>query len=179
MSIKDARGHDVPGELEAPDYRDTNRLSASINDFVPVANVTERAQLLADLAAQNPPYIPSPTRPLIVSRADAPASNRLEVNDGAGFRSVSAAGGKAVGFLDTSGRLTIPHGLGYMPTQITAIMTTNADPAVGEGIPLDYGATIDPLTNDTNVVVRVTNLRVSTWAGAGGTLRVAVQWTAR
>ena len=78
MSIKDARGHDVPGELEAPDYRDTNRLSASINDFVPVPNVTARAQLVADLAAQTPTYVPSTTRPLYVHRTDAGPRGLLE-----------------------------------------------------------------------------------------------------
>lgn len=74
MSIKDSRGHDVPGEQEPPDYRDTNRLSNSINDVIRVANITARAQLVADVVAAGHVW----PRPLYVHRDDGGPSGALE-----------------------------------------------------------------------------------------------------
>lgn len=51
-------------------------LLLQVNDIRPVANVTERAKLVSDLNAAG--IGPSPTRPLYVDRADAPANRRLE-----------------------------------------------------------------------------------------------------
>ena len=48
----------------------------SIRDVVPVANVTERAQLVAALTAAG--EAPSTTAPLVVHRADAPGTERVE-----------------------------------------------------------------------------------------------------
>ena len=48
----------------------------SISDVVPVANVTDRAQVVADLTAKG--RGPSSTRPLVVIRADAPGLRRIE-----------------------------------------------------------------------------------------------------
>ncbi|KZM36071.1 hypothetical protein [Oerskovia enterophila] len=58
------RQHVVPVPGEGPRRQVVNDLTASNNDFVPVADVTERAQLLADRAAQTPPFVPSQARPL-------------------------------------------------------------------------------------------------------------------
>ncbi|GAA1404123.1 hypothetical protein [Oerskovia paurometabola] len=68
------RKHVVPAPLETPRRQTINDLAASINDIIPVANVTARAQLLAELG-----WSPSPGRPLIVSRADAYAAVRVEM----------------------------------------------------------------------------------------------------
>ncbi|KZM34554.1 hypothetical protein [Oerskovia enterophila] len=171
------RKHAVPAPGETPRRQVINDLAASINDFVPVANVTERAQLLADLAAQNPPFVPSPARPLLVYRADAPAPNRLEVNDGAGFRPVAPVGGTFVGTLNQFGQIAIPHGLDYVPTMASVVMSLDlASGTIGEDIPRDYVATVYTITA-VEIRARITNIRVSTWAGNG--LRVALAWTAR
>jgi len=77
-----ARKHTVPAALETPRRAAINDLAASINDIVPVANVTARAQLLADLAAMTPPYVPSASRPLVIARADAPAGAEFEYTVG-------------------------------------------------------------------------------------------------
>ncbi|MNW71006.1 hypothetical protein D3C74_505940 [compost metagenome] len=47
---------------------------------------------------------------------------------------------------------------------------------IGEDIPRDYVATVYTITA-AEIRARITNIRVSTWAGLG--LRVALAWTAR
>lgn len=171
------RKHVVPAPGETPRRAFANDLAASINDIVSVANATERAQLLADLAAQTPPYVPSSARPLYTHRADAPAPNRLEYTEGSGFRPVAPVGGLAVGVLNNFGQLAIPHGLGYVPTMASVVMSLDlAGGTVGEDVPRDYVATVYAVSA-TDIIVRITNIRVSTWAGLG--LRVGILWTAR
>lgn len=72
-----ARNHTVPAPLETPRRQAINDALASVNDIVPVANVTERAQLLADLG-----WTPSAARPLVISRADAPSGAQFEYTVG-------------------------------------------------------------------------------------------------
>lgn len=72
-----ARKHTVPAALETPRRQAINDGLDSVNDIVPVANVTERAQLLVDLG-----WTPSTARPLVVSRADAPAGAQFEYTVG-------------------------------------------------------------------------------------------------
>lgn len=84
----DLRKHDAFGENEQPSRAGFNALSLSINDFVPVANVTERAQLVADLNAIG--RGPSAGKPLMVYRADARDGFRLEVSEnGTSWRAVN------------------------------------------------------------------------------------------
>src|SRR5690606_33152768 len=80
MPIIDARKHTAPHNDDTPRRQAINDLSLTVNDIVPVANTTERAQVVADLAAAGFPT--GSGRPLYVHRMDAPAGSRLEVNDG-------------------------------------------------------------------------------------------------
>lgn len=110
------RKHVVPAPGETPRRQVINDLAASINDFVPVANVTERAQLVADLTALD--VGPSLARPLYVHRADAPDGFELEVDEGSGFYSVSGgsrfryvtptSSGTLTGQIDLAAAQTIP-----------------------------------------------------------------------
>lgn len=85
----DARKHVAPAGGETPRRQAINDLSLSINDVVPVANVTERAQLVADLTSAGAP--PSSTRPLVVARADAFPGAALEVTqDGVTWYAIGA-----------------------------------------------------------------------------------------
>lgn len=71
-----ARKHTVPAGGEVPERAAINRALASVNDIVPVANTTERAQLVADLTADGQP--PTAARPLYVHRGDMSAVGGLE-----------------------------------------------------------------------------------------------------
>lgn len=61
--VADARGHNVPAAGDTPRRQTLLDLALSINDFVSVANTTDRAQKLADIGA-------SAARPLLVYRQD-------------------------------------------------------------------------------------------------------------
>lgn len=84
----DIRKHVVPGAGDAPSRQALLDLGLSINDIVPVASTTERAQLVVDLT--NTGRAPSLARPLIVFRTDATPGSELEVtSDGATWRAVN------------------------------------------------------------------------------------------
>ncbi|MCT1395679.1 hypothetical protein M4D51_08060 [Microbacterium sp. p3-SID338] len=78
MPTKNARKHDIPAAGDQSATRATifETFGNSIRDIVPVANVNERAQLVADLTAKG--QGPAADRPLFVYRADAPGIHRLE-----------------------------------------------------------------------------------------------------
>lgn len=63
-----ARKHATFGPDETPTRAALNTAFLTVNDIVPVANSTERAQLVADLTDAG--YPPSPSRPLVVDQAD-------------------------------------------------------------------------------------------------------------
>lgn len=63
----DARKHDAFGPAEQPSRQAFNNLSLSINDIIPVANTTERAQVINDLVAAGAG--PTSTRPVYVDVA--------------------------------------------------------------------------------------------------------------
>lgn len=63
-----ARKHVTFGASEAPSRAALNTAFLTVNDIVPVANSTERAQLVADLTDAG--YPPSTSRPLVVDQAD-------------------------------------------------------------------------------------------------------------
>lgn len=117
----DLRKHEAFGPLEEPSRAALNALSLSTHDAVPVANATERAQLVADLTAAG--FGPSPARPLRVYREDGPTVGRVEyttdgttwVTEGAGTgASVTVGNGQSVG-AGTESRL----GLGFPAVKIS------------------------------------------------------------
>jgi hypothetical protein len=87
---ENARKHTIPGPGDTSISRATifETFPNTINDIVPVANATERAQVVAALVAAG--VGPTTTKPLFVSRADAPGLYRLEVTfDGTVFMPVA------------------------------------------------------------------------------------------
>lgn len=72
--VADTRGHNVPAAGDTPRRQTLLDLALSINDFVSVANATDRAQKLADIGA-------SAARPLLVYRQDL---GRFEWTSGGG-----------------------------------------------------------------------------------------------
>lgn len=76
--MANARKHDVPAGGDATVNRATifETFGNSIHDIVPVANVTERTQLVSDLIDEG--VGPSSSNPLYVDRADARALHRVE-----------------------------------------------------------------------------------------------------
>ena len=86
MPTTNARKHTIPLGTEASFTRATlfKQFGQSISDVVPVANVTERAQVVSDLTAEG--RGPTSARPLVVIRADARGAHRVEYTyDGAVF----------------------------------------------------------------------------------------------
>lgn len=85
----DIRKHTAPLAGETPSRQVINDLSLTVNDVIPIANTTARAQLVADLTAAG--FTPSQTKPLYVHRADAGTGQELEVTtDGTTWRTISA-----------------------------------------------------------------------------------------
>lgn len=90
--MSNARKHVTPDGSDVSVSRATifALFGQSINDVTPVANVTERDQVVADLVAVGSG--PSSTRPLIVIRGDAPGLHRVEYTyDGTAWIPVSGA----------------------------------------------------------------------------------------
>lgn len=107
------------------------------------------------------------------------------ISDGTAWRLLAAQnGGITIGVLNTFGQVAIGHGLGYTPTMASLTMigplgvgaTYPGSPAVDENTPRDYGVTLYG-RGPADLIIRVTNLRTTTWAGSG--LVVGVIWTAR
>jgi hypothetical protein len=92
----DLRKHEAFGPLEEPSRAAFNALSLSMHDPVPVANATERAQLVADLTAAG--FAPTASRPLYVHRADAGPMLELErtIDGGTSWQTIMADGGKTL-----------------------------------------------------------------------------------
>lgn len=103
----DARKHTVPGAADAPSRQALLDMSLSIRDLVPVATVTARAQLVADLTAIG--QAPSATRPLMVYRADAAAGREVEV-------SVNGDNWRALNTPNDSGWINITPAAGFTTT---------------------------------------------------------------
>lgn len=103
----DIRRHTAPLPGETPRRRSINDLSLTVNDIVPVANVTERAELVDDLNAAS--VGPSASRPLYVDRADAAPGMRLESTiDGTTWITQRAQSGQSGTFIQS-----ITAGTGY------------------------------------------------------------------
>lgn len=102
---QDARKHIVPSGAEAPRRKAILDLGLSIRDIVPVANTTERGQLISDLTAAG--VAPSATNPLLVYRADATAGFELEYTINGSTWRVLAATDRSTA---TSGIITAASG---------------------------------------------------------------------
>ncbi|MFF3029154.1 hypothetical protein [Microbacterium sp. NPDC057944] len=78
MPTTNARRHTKPTGTEQSFNRGTlfDAFGNSIRDIVPVANASDRAQLVTDLTAAG--QAPSSTKPLVVHRADARGAHRIE-----------------------------------------------------------------------------------------------------
>ena len=78
MPTTNARKHVIPAGAEQSITRQSifGAFGNSIRDVVPVANTTERGQLVTSLTSAG--EAPSATKPLVVLRADAPGLHRLE-----------------------------------------------------------------------------------------------------
>jgi len=93
------------------------------------------------------------------------------------WQRLTPAGGVHVGPLNQFGQIAIPHTLGKIPKAVSvALGGSQTDPTVSDDVPRDYVATIYSIT-PTDIIVRITNVRVTTWAGNG--LRVAIVWSAQ
>ncbi len=90
---------------------------------------------------------------------------------------LAGTGGVHAALTDAQSCIAIPHGLGLVPTRVSAILGGKplAD-VINPDQPRDYGVTIHDITA-TNLVVRLTNLRAEVWAGEN--VRAAIVWTAR
>jgi len=80
MPTTNARKHLIPSGTDTTVSRETifETWGNSIRDVVPVANETERAQLVTALQASDVGQGPSGARPLYVHRLDAPGMHRTE-----------------------------------------------------------------------------------------------------
>lgn len=83
-------------------------------------------------------------------------------------------GGIYEGVSDDTSSIRIPHGLTTPPTKVTLLMGTSA--TIEPTRPRDYVCTLGPVT-ETEIHVRLTNLRNPVWAGPG--VRAVIAWTAR
>lgn len=101
----DVRKHKVPSGAEAPRRQAILDLGLSIRDVIPVANTTERAQMISDLTAAG--VAPSATNPVLVYRADATAGFELEYTINGSTWRVLAATDRSTA---TSGIITAASG---------------------------------------------------------------------
>lgn len=91
MPTTDVHGHTIPryGAIGEVDWRAIERLALSTYKPKAVANVTARAQYIADLAALDTPIIPSASNPVMVFRTDATDGLQYEVTiDGTNWRAL-------------------------------------------------------------------------------------------
>lgn len=80
----DIKKHTSPAPGETPSRAQLAAMILSANDAIPVANATERAQVVNALNTAG--VGPTTTRPVLFSRGDAPGLHRLEYTyDGAAF----------------------------------------------------------------------------------------------
>ena len=83
----DAKKHTTLAAGEAPTRAGLAKAILSVNDIVPVANVTEQAQIVSALSSTDFPV--GSGRPLATVRADARALHQVEVSRGGEFVPIS------------------------------------------------------------------------------------------
>ena len=179
MPEANLRGHSVPAEGEHPSRAGwvLNPL-LSINDLVPVANATEKAQKLADIGA-------SATRPLVVAQADTKAIEAAWSEAGPWYR---LAGGQRTWKVDGADK-DVP---GNATTDLMSVTVTDAPAgeyrinvfvaAFGAGIIptslgiLAAGSTVYSPRNDLTTTGQ-TQSHEATYTHTGGTFTVLVRMT--
>ncbi|WP_353707598.1 hypothetical protein ABRQ22_17205 [Cellulosimicrobium sp. ES-005] len=109
-----ARKHTVPAPLETPRRQAINDALASVNDIVPVANATERAQLLVDLG-----WTPSASRPLLIWRTD---TTNFEINT-TGSNDAWIVWARSSGIAIAHGSVTLNYGTAAPPLTATQNVT--------------------------------------------------------
>lgn len=89
MSSLDARRHTISDGADTPSRAGIYAALLTVRDPIPVANTTDRAQVLSDLSAAG--ITPDADEPVFVFRADAGAGRELEyTTDGANWWTVPA-----------------------------------------------------------------------------------------
>lgn len=80
MPTTNDRKHVIPAGNEASFTRKVifEQFGRSINDIIPVASVSERAQVITALNAADPPAGPTANRPIFFARGDAAGLHRVE-----------------------------------------------------------------------------------------------------
>jgi hypothetical protein len=118
MPVANARKHQVPAAGDAPSRAGVVGPFETINDIVPVANSTDRANVATAVA-------PTASRPLYVHRADAPVGQELEVTtDGSNWRTILAYRGTSTWtFERTSANVSDNFPSGAMTSLISATIT--------------------------------------------------------
>jgi hypothetical protein len=123
MPVANARKHQVPAAGDAPSRAGIVGPFETINDIVPVANSTDRANVATAIA-------PTASRPLYVHRADAPVGQKLEVTeDGTTWRTILSYKGSTAWIFErqsASGTDTFPNG-----SMVTLVQGTIVDAPIG------------------------------------------------
>ncbi len=147
----DVKKHTIPGANDTPRRATFDELSLSVRDFIPVADTTERAQLIADLIAAGEG--PTAAVPVVVYRQDAVLMRRFEfTTDGTTWTPFNSAP------VTLRGTVTITAGVGQTQSQtvtfptgtfsappvvLTTVRTgTPADSRSSTNIPTAAGVTI-------------------------------------
>lgn len=105
MSSLDARRHTIPDGEDTPSRAGVFAALLTVRDPIPVANTTERTQVLSDLATEG--IVPDTDEPVFVFRADAGAGRELEyTTDGATWTTVQTAPAAWTDITLDSGRVT-------------------------------------------------------------------------
>lgn len=169
----DARKHVAPAAAETPRRQALNDLSLSIRDFVPVANATERAQIVADLSAAGTPV--SATNPLVVIRADAPVGAPVEIStDGSAWRSVYSDDTAAWTPVTLDGGLVVATGYPSMAFRLERGGTQ----VRLRGTRLVYSPTINVAAGGANSIAVVTPLPAAARPAAGSRFKMMLSGTA-
>jgi hypothetical protein len=118
MPVANARKHQVPAAGDAPSRAGIAGPFETINDIVPVADTTDRANVATAIG-------PTASRPLYVHRADAPVGQELEVTeDGTTWRTILSYKGQSTWtFERISANATDSFASGSMVSLISATIT--------------------------------------------------------
>ena len=176
MPTTNERGHTVPLPTgEAPTRASIFGTFDTVNDVILVGDVTDRSTKVAGLS-----YTPSPSRPVIVFRADAPAGRELEyTTNGVDWYTVGTVGAFApyamaagVTAVTSAGASTATAIVSLPPGRFTQppIVVPETQVPVSGGILLGAGAV--------SITTTSFELRLRSASGAGFTGTFEVSWIA-
>lgn len=119
--------------------------------------------------------------PTLADANDAPywlqqLAEKIDADIAKAVTDLAGAGGTTVGTTNAFGQIAINHGLGVVPTKLTANLASDYMASTPANNGRDHGLVIYSVS-PTNFVVMIQNLHAPGWAGAG--LNFAIQWTAR